>query len=183
MLGTIVTGVALLSTSTGRLTGMPALLVRVLRRTPAAAPLLWSLWAVAPVIDRLHPFTTSAGRAVLRRRLFSTPDGDPGDVEATLHDFARTPVSVLLALAPSMLHCRHADAVRRLRPLPALVLAGTLDRTIPVAHSRRLFEQPHARGELVLVERAGHMVNVTHSREVSDALLKLLDDVRAADPR
>jgi pimeloyl-ACP methyl ester carboxylesterase len=141
LLRSTVQGVALLSTSTGRLTGPSALLVRLLRRTRAAAPLVWSLWAAAPVIDRLSPFTTDAGRALLRRRLFSTPDADPGDVQAALQDFAGTPVSVLLALAPSMLHYRHADVVSRLRPLPVLVLAGTLDRTIPVAHSRRLFDE------------------------------------------
>lgn len=127
------------------------------------------------MIDRLSPFTTSAGRALLRRRLFSAPDTDPGDVEAAIQDFSATPLSVLLALAPSILHYRRADAVSRLRPLPVLVLAGTIDGTVPVAHSRRLFEELHGRGELVLVEHAGHMVNLTHPREVSTAMLRLLD--------
>lgn len=178
LLGTVVRGVALLSTSTGRQAGLTALLARLVRRTHAAAPLLWSLWAVAPMIDRLSPFTTDAGRALLRRRLFSAPDTDPGDLEAAIRDAAGTPVSVLLALAPSMLHHHRVDAVRRLRPLPVLVLAGTLDSTIPVAHSRRLFEQLGGRGELVLVESGGHMVNVTHPQEVSAAVLRLLEAVQ-----
>lgn len=130
------------------------------------------------MLDRLTPFTTSTGRRLLRRRLFSTADAAPGDVEAAISDFSATPLSVLVALAPALLHYRRADAVSRLRSLPVLVLAGTRDATIPVAHSRRLFDELHGHGELVLVERAGHMVNVTHPQQVSAALLRLLDAVR-----
>jgi len=127
-------------------------------------------------LARLVRWTHAA--APLRRRLFSGSEADPGDVEAAIQDFSTTPLSVLLALAPSMLHHRRADAVSRLRPLPVLVLAGTLDATIPMTHSRRLFEELHGCGELVLVERSRHMVNVTHPREVSAAVLRLLDAVQ-----
>lgn len=179
LIGATIRGVALLSTSAGLgEVGVLAGVGRLLRWTHAAAPLLWALWAAAPVIDRLSPFTTGAGRELLRRRLFSAPDADPGDVRAAVNDVASTPVSVLMALAPAMLQYHHADAVRRLRLLPVLVLTGTLDATIPSAHSRRLFEQLRSRGELVLVEGAGHMVNVTHPREVSAAVLRLLDAVQ-----
>lgn len=91
LFGSTVQGIALLSTSTGRLTGPPGRLVRLLRRTHAA----------------------------------------PGNAQ------------------------------------PAPVRAA--------ARPRRARARARA--------RAGHMVNATHPREVSEAVLRLLDAVRAAEPR
>lgn len=177
LVGSTITGVGLLSTSAGRLPriALPTAAARLLRRTHAAAPLLWSLWLVAPLIDRLSPLRTPFVRAFVRRRLFSGRDADPADVESAVDDVAATPLSVLLALAPAMLHYGRAEAVDRLRPVPVLLLAGTRDAAIPVSHSLRLAQRVNGCGDLVLIEGAGHMVNLTDADAVSAALLRLLD--------
>lgn len=91
--------------------------------------------------SRAWPFTTGAGRQLLHRRLFSMPDADPGGVDAAIRDVSAPRLSVLVALAPSMLH----DAAPTLRTACARCRCWsrptTFDATIPVAHSRRLFEE------------------------------------------
>lgn len=56
------------------------------------------------------------------------------------------------------------------------------DRTIPPDSAPRLARQIGERARLVLVDGAGHMVNVTHAAAVDAALDDLLSRSRPARP-
>jgi pimeloyl-ACP methyl ester carboxylesterase len=186
LFGTRVRGVALISTSAGHLVqaGPEGRLMSLLRRTRGLEALLWVLWLVAPVIDRLGPLATAPGRAVLCRRLFG-PDGPRSDeFLAAQHDLETTRQSVLAAFAPSLLRHDRVQAVPVLRALPVLVLTGSADAAISPSHSARLRDELAGQCRFVVVPGAGHMVNVTHADAVSGAVLQLLEDVeRSAGPR
>lgn len=181
LFGTTVVGVALLSASAGHLleVGVSRRGADVLRRTHALAPGLRLLWFTAPVLDRLSLMGTATARRRLRRRLFGTGPVSPVVLDAVQATFEHTRPSVLAAFAPALLHHERAGALRHLRGLPTLVLAGDHDRTIPCAHSERIAAELGERCELVVVPGAGHLVNVSHPEQVSSALIGLLRRVRA----
>jgi pimeloyl-ACP methyl ester carboxylesterase len=174
LFGARITGVALLSTraaplpwagsSTGPLAQVP---------TTLSAAGAWLLWMAAPVVGALRPFRSWPGRRVLRRRLFA---GDPPDraVHAMAGMWTDTPSAVMTAYLISLASYDERAAVDALRAVPVLILAGTDDATIPASSAQRLAEQIGEQAELLLVDGAGHMVNVAHSSTVNAALERLL---------
>jgi pimeloyl-ACP methyl ester carboxylesterase len=70
-----------------------------------------------------------------------------------------------------------AGVALRLRTVPALVLAGTDDSTIPARSTRWLAYRIDGPVRQLLVPGAGHMVTLTHAAVVHAALLTLLADV------
>lgn len=183
LFGGKVAAVALLSTSAGQLaqSRLPPLAAQVLLRTGIARICLWMAWFVAPLVDRLAPFETSAGRRWLRGRLFGRIA--PAELVTEMQNmWAYTSRSIGTAFYPAMLYHDGTAALRVLRSVPSLVLAGTDDAAIPVAHSERVARELGPQAELVLVAGAGHMVNITHARQVNRALLDLLARVEASRP-
>lgn len=176
LVGSVITGVALLSTSEGHLarTVMPGSVARCMARSGLTEAALLGSWLVAPLIDHLRPFRTRWGRHWLARRLVADPARHP-EVPDTMAD-ARSglPRSDTFAFYPGMVQHDGAPGLDVLRRVPTLVLSGTDDRTIPSEHSRRIAERLGPGARLVLVPGAGHMVNVTHVEIVNDALLELL---------
>ncbi len=175
LFGSRVTGVALLSTSTGRL-------AQLTLRIPASAE---------PVARRLLPWLTRGltrraalleqGRRlgsdlaflVARRGAFGTTDVSPSLVEFVETMAANTPIDVMAEFFDTFAGHDKLAALQALRGLPVLVLVGSLDRLTPVAHSRAIAEAlPEA--ELVVVEGCGHMVNLERPPVVDLALRTLV---------
>jgi pimeloyl-ACP methyl ester carboxylesterase len=175
LFGGKVVAVALLSTSAGQLvqSHLPPLATRLLLRTGIARACLWAAWLVAPLVDRLEPFTTSAGRAWLRKHLFGRVA--PAELVSEMQDmWAYTSRSIGTSFYPGMVFHDGFRGLRALESVPALVLAGCADTAIPADHSVRLAKELGPAARLVLVPGAGHMVNMTHGRLVNRALLDLM---------
>ena len=63
--------------------------------------------------------------------------------------------------------------------VPLLLLAGTADRVLPARESMRIAETV-GDARLHLFQGAGHMLPVERSKEVAELVLRLADDVDAA---
>ena len=180
LFGTRVVAVALLSTSAGELasSAVPRWAAHAALRTGLARAALWSAWLIAPVSDPLHPVTRSLGRRWLHRKLFG-PATPSAETERVVDGMWRdSSLAMVTAFLPSLAYHRRAPALEALRGVPTLVLAGTADATIPCRHSLRIVQQIGEGARLVLVPRAGHLVNMTHPETVNSNLLELLARVR-----
>ena len=67
--------------------------------------------------------------------------------------------------------CRHFDFRSRLKDvhLPTLILCGGQDRITPIRHSRRLHQEIRD-SELVVIEKAGHMLPLEAPEQVNAAI-------------
>lgn len=179
LFGDKVVGVALLSTSGGGLLAevLPRPVVAILRATGLLRPLLWTLWAGAPVLDKVRPFQRRTGRRWLVRRLFGPPPVPEWATARMESLWAGDSQAIVATFVPALVDHDGAGALPVLATVPSLVLAGTNDATIPYRHSQQIADQLGPGAELVLVDGAGHMVNMTDAEQVNDAVLRLLERV------
>ncbi|WP_152683452.1 alpha/beta fold hydrolase [Kocuria sp. SM24M-10] len=177
LFGGRITGVALLSTAAGHLPRMemPDRVAHVAVRAGLAQAAAWSLWLLAPVIDRVAPFRRPWGRRWLLKQLFGDDPPSPEVFSGVQDTLARTQQSVVSAFYPAMVAYHRTDSLSVFRRIPTLVLTGDRDRTIPWQRGKFLAETIGDRTRFVSVPGAGHMVNLTHPQAVNDALAELLD--------
>ncbi|WP_158579999.1 alpha/beta fold hydrolase [Geodermatophilus marinus] len=178
LVGPRVAGVALLSTAAGPVAAAgrpPGRRSRLRRRVAEGGARL--LRRAAPLARLVHPFARGPGRRWLRSRLFA---GNPAErtVRAVTGAWRATPVAVLAAYLPGLARYDRRRALAGLRGLPALVVAGAEDATLPARAAVRLARRLGPAARLVLVPGAGHVVPVTHPAEVGAELRALLDRVR-----
>lgn len=182
LFGPRVVGAFLLATSAGAVVeaGVVGRLLRVLTRLHLIGVYLRLLRLWSPVLERLRKRGTPAGRAFTRRYLFGRDDADDaGLVHEVQLMLEETPLTVSAAFYATFLAHDELDSLAALRDIPVTVLCGTHDRLTPLAHSRRIAAAlPDA--ALVVVDGAGHSVNVSRHEAVDAALLGLLDRVRSA---
>jgi pimeloyl-ACP methyl ester carboxylesterase len=181
LFGTRVVGVFLLATSAGGLvtTGIVGLAVRLLRRLHLLPLYLWLLQALAPTLERHRKRGTTIGRWYMRRYLFGRDDAEPEDVRTVQELLEETPLPVTMAFYATFVDHDESAALPVLSRVPVTVVAATHDRLTPLPHGRRLAEEIGASAELVVVDGAGHSVNLTRAATVDAAFLRLLD--RAED--
>lgn len=184
LFGTRVAGVFLLATSAGGLAshGVVGLTVRILRRLHLLPLYLWLLQALAPTMERHRKRGTRIGRLYMRRYLFGRDDAAPDDVRRVQDLLEQTPLPVTMAFYATFLDHDESAALPVIARVPVTVVAATHDRLTPVGHGRRLAEEIGAAAELVVVDGAGHSVNLTRTAVVDAAFLRLLDRVEAALP-
>lgn len=184
LFGTRVAGVFLLATSAGGLAshGVVGLTVRILRRLHLLPLYLWLLQALAPTMERHRKRGTRIGRLYMRRYLFGRDDAAPDDVRRVQDLLEETPLPVTMAFYATLLDHDESAALPVIARVPVTVVAATHDRLTPVGHGRRLAEEIGAAAELVVVDGAGHSVNLTRTAVVDAAFLRLLDRVEAALP-
>lgn len=156
--GPRVVGVALLSTSTGRLAevtlGLPALLARV--RTSVLPYLVRGMRARASLVERSRRAVGDVAFLLTRRYSFGSKDVDPALVEYVGAMIGDTPVEVIADFLPAITAHEKPAALDVLRGLPTLVLVGDRDLLTPVGHSSAIASKLRD-GELVVVEGAGHL--------------------------
>jgi len=159
LFGDRVVGVALLSTSTGKLAdvtfGLPAAvgpvtktvlpwLTRTARRRPGA-------------FERGRRVGTDLAFLLTRYGAFGDREVSPSLVEFTERMIERTPVEVLVEFYDTFVTHDKLKAIEVLRRVEVLILVGSKDLVTPPDHSRAMAEfLPEA--SLVVVEGAGHMV-------------------------
>ncbi len=179
-----VAAVALIATSPGRLAevtfGLPTALSPVTRR---ALPIIVREMRRRPVIfERTRRLSAEVAFVLARRQAFGTSDVGPALVEFVERMTAEVPVDVIGEFYDTFTTHDKLTALEVLLPLPVLVLVGSRDIVTPQAHSAAIAEVlPDA--EFVLVEGAGHMVQLERPEVVTEALCRLLGRVRARPRR
>ncbi|MHB8451464.1 MAG: alpha/beta fold hydrolase [Mycobacteriales bacterium] len=176
-----VAGVALLSTSAGRVAevtlGLPAALARLTQR---GAPQLWrQLTRHGDRLESRRLGGTDLVFGVLKRVSFGG-DVPPSLVELMESMIDQTPLAVMAACASALLNHDKLAALAVLRDTPTLVLVGEADLLTPPGQSQEIADQlPDA--DLVVLPGAGHMVGLERPGLVNLHLRTLLS--RAGLPR
>jgi pimeloyl-ACP methyl ester carboxylesterase len=158
LFGARVIGVALLSTSTGRLAevslGLPSLATRL--RAPVLPLALRVMRSRAGLIERSRRIGSDIAWLITRRYSFGSADVSPALVEYVGRMIAATPVEVVADFFPALNAHDKLAALARLRDLETLIVVGDKDLLTPVEHSRRMADAlPNA--ELLVLEGAGHL--------------------------
>ena len=181
LFGTRVVGAFLLATSAGGLatTGVVGLTVRLLRALGLLPVYLWLLQLWAPLLERFRRRGTRIGRCYTRRYLFGRDDADPEQVRVVQDLLEETPLPVTMAFYASFVEHDESAALPVLARVPVTVVAASHDRLTPLPHGRRLAEDIGPAAELVVVDGAGHSVNLTRPAIVDAAFLRLLDRAEA----
>ena len=181
LFGRAVTGVALVSTSTGRLAevtfGLPAALSAVTRRV---VPFVTRGMQRRPgVFERGRRLGTDLAYLVARHEAFGDTDVSPAVVEFVERMTARTRVDVIADFYDTFTTHDKLAALDVLGDVATLVLVGSKDLITPADHSRVIAEAvPGA--QLVVLEGAGHMVQLERPEMVTLHLQALVR--RAARP-
>lgn len=181
LFGPRVCGVVLMSTSTGRMTELtlrlPAAAMPVTRRV-----LPWltrGLHSRAALVEHGRRLGSDLAFLVARRMAFGTTDVSPSLVAFVEQMAANTPVEVVAEFFDTLAGHDKLAALEAMRELPVLVLVGGRDLMTPRAHSDAIAAAlPGA--ELVVVEGAGHMVQLERPDVVSPQLQELVERARAA---
>jgi len=159
LLGRRVIGVALISTSTGRLSevsfGLPAVTARL--RAPVMPLVLRTLRSRAGLIDRGRQAGSDLAWLLTRHYSFGSADVSPALVDYVQKLIASTPVDVVADFFPALTAHDKLDALPRLRDVETLIVIGDKDLLTPTDHSRRMAQLlPDA--ELLVLAGAGHLV-------------------------
>jgi len=175
LFGSRVVGVALLSTSTGKLAdvtfGLPAAIGRV---TGAVLPWLTRGMRARPrLFERGRRMGTDLAFVATRRGAFGSSDVSPALVEFVEQMTASTPVDVIGEFYDTFRSHDKLTAIEVLADVETLVLVGSKDVVTPVKHSRVIAEFLPA-ALLVVVEGAGHMVQLERAALVTLQLQALL---------
>ncbi|GII75624.1 lipase [Sphaerisporangium rufum] len=185
LFGDKIRGVALISTSAGRLAevtlGLPALISKAVHW--AATPTVSLLGRRAALVDRGRQAGSDVAFLMLRYLGF----GDATAVSPTVVDFAEsmirsTPTDVIADFYPALMSHDKLAALDVLDRVPTEIIVGDKDWLTPPDHSRSINAGlPSAR--LTEVKGASHLVLLERPAEVNEAigeLLKRVQDTGAA---
>ncbi|MBA3745532.1 alpha/beta hydrolase [Sporichthya sp.] len=181
LFGDRIVGVALLTTSPGRLAEMSL-------GIPAA--LMQRIWPMAPtVVNRVatNPLAVRRGMKadrgiglmITRRLSFGR-----ADVPTSLARFAgrllsSTPLDVFAEFFHEFDRHDKEAALPVLQRCPTLIVAAERDMLTPAAHSRAM-AAVLPKAELLVLPKSGHLVQLEDPDEVNAALRRLLDRVKLA---
>jgi pimeloyl-ACP methyl ester carboxylesterase len=175
LFGDRVVGVALISTSPGKLAevslGVPAAAGRALRKMAPKA---------LEALNR-RPGLVAGGRRlgsdlefVLTKRYSFGTDVPPSLVRFVTRMHDQTGLDVIAELFPAFDSHDKLSALDVLNGVETLILAGEQDVMTPADHSRDMVEEvPSA--ELVIVPDAGHMIMLEHHALVSEHIRDLVE--------
>ena len=155
--------------------GVPGRLLELVRTLGLLRLWLWGVQLVAPLLERFRRRGTRIGRWYTRRYLFGRDDADPERVRMVQDLLEETPLPVTMAFYATFLDHDEYAALPVLGRVPVTVVAASHDRLTPLPHGRRLAEEIGPSAELVVVDGAGHSVNLTRTAVVDAAFLRLLD--------
>ena len=159
LFGERVVGVALLSTSTGKLAevtfGLPALLARM--KNPVLPRLVRQLRRRARMAERGRRVGGDLVWLFIRRMGFGSSDASSAQVDYVADLIAGTPIDVIADFYSALVGHDKLAALPTLRRVPVLLVVGERDLLTPPAHSRTIAEELPA-AELLEVQGAGHLV-------------------------
>lgn len=184
LFGERVVGVALVATSTGKIAevtfGLPAFFSGVTKR---ALPFVTRGMIGQPrLVERGRRIGTDLAFLATKRAAFGDPDVAPSLVEFVEKMTAELPVDVIAEFFETFVDHDKLEALPVLRDIEVMVLAGSRDLITPVDHSRTIAaELPDA--QLVVIEGAGHMVQLERSALVNLHLRALVSRATKAASR
>jgi pimeloyl-ACP methyl ester carboxylesterase len=156
--GSRIVGVALLSTSTGRLSevtlGLPAALARL--RTPIMPLLLRGMKSRTALIERTRRIGTDVAWLLTRKYSFGSAEVSPTLVEYVGAMIAATPVDVIADFYRALHGHDKLAALPTLRGVETLIVVGEKDLLTPAEHSQRMAELLPA-AELLVIPDTGHL--------------------------
>jgi len=158
LFGPRVIGVALISTSTGRLSevsfGLPSVTARL--RAPVMPLVLRTMRSRAGLIERGRKVGGDLAWLLTRRYSFGSSDVSPALVDYVERLIAGTPVDVIADFFPALTEHEKLGSLSRLAGVETLIMVGAKDLITPEEHSRRMAQLlPHA--ELLVLDGAGHL--------------------------
>ncbi|MGW0478552.1 alpha/beta hydrolase [Nonomuraea sp. NPDC003214] len=179
LFGDKVRGVALLSTSAGKLAeltlGLPALASKVVHKL--APTTVSMLGRRGSFIDRTRHAGSDIAFLMTRYMGF----GDSKNVSPTVVDFAEsmirgTPTEVVADFYPALMDHDKLSALHVLDPVPTAIMVGDKDWLTPPDHSRAMAEAlPKA--QLTEVPDTSHLLQLERPGVVNDALRDLIKRV------
>lgn len=156
--GPRIVGVALLSTSTGKLAevtlGLPAVLTRV--RAPIVPFITRNMRRRATLVERSRRIGGDIGYLLTRKYSFGSKDVSPSLVEYVGQLIAATPVEVIADYLPALTSHDKLAALEVLQSVETLIVVGEKDLMTPLDHSLEM-SQAVPEAELVVIEGAGHL--------------------------
>ena len=181
LFGSRVVGVFLLATSAGGLVrgGVLGHWVGLVRRLHLLGLWLLTMQLLAPLLERFRRRGTRAGRWFTRRYLFGRRDASREQVRMVQDLLEETPYPVVMAFYATFLEHDETASLPVVGRVPVTIVGASHDRLTPVEHSRRMAELIGPGAELVVVDGAGHSVNLTRPEVVNRAFADLLDRVEA----
>jgi pimeloyl-ACP methyl ester carboxylesterase len=158
LFGSRVVGVALLSTSTGKLAdvtlGLPAITARL--RAPVLPLVLRVMRSRAALIERSRRIGSDIAWLLTRRYSFGSTDVSPALVEYVGQMISATPVEVVADFFPALTEHDKLAALPTVAGIETFIAVGDKDLLTPVEHSRLMADAlPHA--DLLVLEGAGHL--------------------------
>ena len=158
LFGPRVIGLALISTSTGRLSevsfGLPAVTARL--RAPLMPLVLRTMRSRPGLIERGRKVGADLAWLLTRHYSFGSSDVSPALVDYVERLIAGTPVDVVADFFPALTAHDRLGSLSRLAGVEILIVVGDKDLLTPEDHSRRMAQLlPHA--ELLVLEGAGHL--------------------------
>lgn len=168
LFSTRVVGVALLSTSTGKMAsvtfGLPAVFTGVNRRV---LPFVTRGMQGRPeLFEKGRRLGTDLAFVATRKAAFGSSDVSPSMVEFVEKMTADTPVDVIAEFYGTFVDHDKLASLDVLEDVETLILVGSKDVVTPVDHSRTIAAGlPNA--QLVVVEGAGHMVQLERAAMVT----------------
>ncbi|MFJ9645174.1 alpha/beta fold hydrolase [Streptomyces sp. NPDC004244] len=171
-----VLGVALVGTSSGRLGevtyGLPAVGMGAVRRI--LPPVLKALGSQVELVERGRRATADLFAGMIKLYSFGAPrEVDPGVARFAERLIEATPIDVVAEFYPAFQAHDKTAALQRFADIPVTVVAGDHDMITPAAHSQAIKDALPA-AELVVLERAGHLMMLEYPQTVTGLLAELL---------
>jgi pimeloyl-ACP methyl ester carboxylesterase len=174
-----VIGVALVSTSAGRISdvtfGLPRVGAWLMHRT--APGMLGLLGKQQKLVDRGRRMGTDIAYEFTKRYSFGS-EVSPRIVKFTNDMIEDTRIDVIASFFPAFDRYDKVSALSVLKRVPTTVIVGDRDQLTPPPHGRVIAEGTGA--DLLVVPDAGHVVILEHPDVVSDALQALVSRVEGS---
>ncbi len=184
LFGDKIRGVALISTSAGKLAelslGLPALVSKVVHKAvPSAVSVMRKR---AALVDKGRQAGNDVSFLLLRYLGF----GDSKNVSPTVVDFVEsmiraTPAEVIADFYPALMSHDKLTALDVLNKVPTAIIVGERDWLTPLDHSRAIAAAvPTAR--LTAISDSSHLVQLERPAAVNEALQDLLKRAERGEP-
>jgi pimeloyl-ACP methyl ester carboxylesterase len=143
-------------------------------RNPALEAARFSVRYAPGLLHRGRGVVRSVIGPILRAASYGDEDVSPSVVafsESMMHD---TSVHTLVGFLHALEVHDEADGLRTLAKIPTLIACGDRDLLTPLEHSQEMATRL-PKSELVVVEGAGHLVQLERPETIDDALVRLVE--------